>query len=266
MKHAQLLIIIPITSLVFWHSLQFWTLHTSTQTAWLWALTLEAAALYLWTQPRCTIPALLLSALVIAGPLHHTASPILNSNTNNEFNNNINTQLIQSLEQETAAYTESLSSANTANTERLGWQKNIETNNQRISELQQQKRELITNTVETKTTEPYLIALIQALAFLGLWATNAHALKRYTQQWKRFPSEHTTVSTTTETPNNHINELIKKLDTALENEKINQREWADKHNINKRDVSLFRKHNELKKQQKRTASAGSIKQIEAALS
>lgn len=76
-----LLVLSGAIAIVQWHSIAFWSAQINPAIGWLWSVALEAAALWLWYRPG-KVYALLgagASLLLLAGPMHQIAAPILDA-------------------------------------------------------------------------------------------------------------------------------------------------------------------------------------------
>lgn len=83
MKYGHLVIptivLVVGTALLQYHAIWWWTDHVDETTGWAWSLCLEVAALWLWFRPGLFSRAIGLvgTLLVLAGPLHQVATPVL---------------------------------------------------------------------------------------------------------------------------------------------------------------------------------------------
>lgn len=260
------LVLILSISLIQWHSIQFW-ISTTGEVGILWSMAIEAAGLWLWWQ-RHMLLAGVTSFILITGPILGLTLPLQQAITQSQANIQHYNKQVSAVEQTIIQLKSSLNSYQLTSQTRTGWaaridktQSNLNVANQRFEQLLQ-----ITPTPLDKS-KVIMVISIEVAALLVLLMTQILAIGKLRNASK--PSQ--IIETPLETASNHqpagpvdndsdisidpqclitpndsieilAQDLTKRLDQVLRNEKISQAEWARRNNISAKNVSLLRNH------------------------
>jgi len=133
MKYVAILIILMATSIIQWHGMMFWTEHAGAS-GWGWSIVLEAAALWLWWQPKWHIRALGLigTIIVLCGPMYQISAPAISALKNGQANKVEIAALQQNLTLQKNQLTKFLENS----TKRTGWLPSIQSTQTAIQTTQ----------------------------------------------------------------------------------------------------------------------------------
>ena len=162
MKYVAILIILMATSIIQWHGMIFWTEHAGAS-GWGWSIVLEAAALWLWWQPKWHIRALGLigTTIVLCGPMYQISTPAISALKNGQANKIEIAALQQTLTLQKNQLTKFLENS----TKRTGWLPAIQSSQTAIQTTQDK----INTLTRSKDGKPFweVMALV-AIEMLAL--------------------------------------------------------------------------------------------------
>ena len=170
---AAVLVVTASVGLLQVHGMQFWIEHAG-KTGVVWSLTLEISAVYLWLH-RAILPALLASALLVAGPLYQVASPALEQARKAEF-----TAVERVGEENKIKQLESSLLQYERNSEkRIGWAGRIDATQERLDAARERLRELVAKQGEyQRSWHKTAIVSMEAFALLVVLYSQIFALSR----------------------------------------------------------------------------------------
>lgn len=136
-KAPALLLLIGAVTLLQIHSIQWWSQYDSSF-GWLWAVTIEAGAVWLWASAsklRNKIAAVA-TALALIAPLHELAAPVLADRAGVEQAADTLPQRTQAAQQRVDALAASLAQYNDNSSDRTGWHSLIVSTQQQLTAAQ----------------------------------------------------------------------------------------------------------------------------------
>lgn len=156
----SVVMLILTTSIIQWHSIQFW-IEVAESIGFLWSIAIEAAALWLWWQKK-TVLAFIASFLLMTGPLYSLSIPVYESKKSeailalsHQQQINLSRESIGSLKQSLVSYQENSLS-------RAGWATRIDETRKELHEETENLKGLIYGIADLKQTPmPWLIIAIK---------------------------------------------------------------------------------------------------------
>ena len=261
-KFSAIMLILT-TSIIQWHSIQFWV-EVTESIGFLWSIAIEAAAIWLWWHKK-TVLAFIASSLLMAGPLYSLSSPIYDSNQSEKLmiiNNQQKTLLaresIASLEQSLASYQENSLS-------RIGWATRIDETRKKLQVETDSLKNLINEGTKLKRTLlPWLVISIEVLGLAVLLVTQVltiHALRGILIKSKQ--------PEMAEDSKHNYSELALVLSSRLSNtldaESLSQAEWARRNGVSAKSVSMLINHKKRSEAGKECISKNELNGIQSAL-
>jgi hypothetical protein len=162
------------------HGIAFWVAQTGS-TGVVWSLVLEFAAIYLWLHGR-TLPAVLASALLIAGPLHQVSLPLVEQAQEADIatSSRLATEReIEQLERSLARYEENSG-------KRLGWAERIDSAQERLDVARERLRGITHLQGEHRRDwQKFAIIILEAVALLVVLYSQIFALSQLRLDSKR---------------------------------------------------------------------------------
>lgn len=234
------IMLILTTSIIQWHSIQFW-IEFAESIGFLWSIAIEAAAIWLWWHKK-TVLAFIASFLLMAGPLYSLSMPVYESKKSeailalsHQQQINLSRESIGSLKQSLVSYQENSLS-------RVGWATRIDETRKELHEETENLKGLIYGIADLKQTPmPWLIIAIEVLGLTVLLVTQVltiHALRGISVKSKQ---PETSVDLKHEYAELALI-LSSRLSDTLDAESLSQAEWARRNEISTKSVSMLINH------------------------
>jgi len=266
MRNFNIVIILTATALMQWHGIQFWTSYVGVETGWAWSISLELAALWLWVKGAGhRWLAFLASCLLLAGPLFHIAEPALRASSRVEIADRNHSLAIKDVAAEISTLESSLETALRNSEARTGWLNDIQQSRTSLSSARQRLRGLLRKQAVTPGPWPWIKTVAQAAALLVIWGVSIMAITDLTKS-KRPETRKKVVSKRRESKKldsdfSDIGQIVSRLEASIRESGLSQGEWADRHGISRKNVSLIRNHNQRVADNKEVASKRAINQM-----
>lgn len=267
-------VLIGVIVLLQTHGIEFWVNKVGL-TGILWSLLLEAAALWLWYQPGTgrRVLGLIASAMLLFGPLHQVAIPVLQEMEGARHTDAARVAQISIVRAEITNLERSLEVFRKNSEARTGWLGPIQQNEQRLSEARQTLGSLLAAPVQSALGwSQHGVVLMQGAA-LVLFQTTAvliiTSLSRNSSLRKQQKPEGTPVEIESETPetkpetsnNPDVAQLSERLEEHLARRKLAAKTFAEMYRLNPRDVSLIRNHSRRAAEGKQVAPPGAVRRV-----
>jgi len=231
------------TSIIQWHSIQFW-LDVASNIGFLWSIAIEAAAIWLWWH-RKTALAFLASLLLIVGPLYSLSAPIYLEANNQSHQRFSHQHKIRITRDSINNLKLSLSNYEKNSLSRVGWATRIDETRKALQLEVEELKRLINQTEKLKQAPmPWLIIAIELLGLAVLLITQVltiHALREISSE-----SKESETSEITKSKNLEYSELAtylsNRLSEALQERGLSQAEWARQNQVSTKSVSMLINH------------------------
>ena len=232
--------LILTTSIIQWHSIQFW-IEVAESIGVLWSIAIEAAAIWLWWHKK-TVLAFIASSLLMAGPLYSLSAPVYESKQSEEALASSHQQQIDLSRASITALKQSLDSYQQNSLSRIGWATRIdETRNALQAETVNLKRLINAGAKLKQTPMPWLIIAIEVLGLAVLLLTQV-----LTIQALRGISTKSKQPETAENSRHDYSELAlvlsSRLSDTLSAERLSQAKWARRNHVSTKSVSMLLNH------------------------
>jgi hypothetical protein len=253
-----------------WHGIQFWTSYVGIETGWAWSISLELAALWLWVKGAGhRWLAFLASCLLLVGPLFHIAEPALRESSQADIADRNHGLAIEDVKAEIVTLESSLETALRNSEARTGWLIDIQQTRESLSSARKRLQGLLNQRVVTPGPWPWIKTLAQATALLVIWSVSIMAITDLTKS-KRTETGRSAVSKRRkpkkpEFDSSDIGQVVSRLEASIRKSGLSQGEWADRHGISRKNVSLIRNHSQRVAENKEVASKKVIYQVAAML-
>lgn len=245
-KYLAILIVIVCTVLLQAHSIPFWLDQTQSDIGYLWSLSLEGVALWLWINKKLAL-ATVASFIIILVPLIQLSKPLLEEIRLVQANTHISKLNALELTQSKLLQDKYL---------KTNWAGTLSKNTEHFRAAITTQKELLLKTSKLKSAyENIFIIVLQSVSLIVVLLTQIQALrmlsfrdfkKAETVEFKNFNiSETTEISETqnfrnSETAEIRAETLLQKIDNYKEHIGITQLEIANKLDIPASDISKLR--------------------------
>lgn len=276
-RALSILVLIGAITLLQIHGIEFWTGRVGA-IGILWSLLLEGVALWLWYQPsasRRTL-GLVASLILLAGPLHQVAVPVLQEMENSKHADSARLAQISIVREKISGLEKSMETFLKNSEARTGWLKTIQESERRQTEAREELAGLLVVPAQAALGWSQLgIVLMQggALVLFQLTAVliivSLSSVSRNSGPRKQQYPGGTPVETESETleikqetsdiPD--VAQLSERLEKYLAQQKLAAREFAAMHNLNPRDISFVRNHQRRVAEGKQVAPPGAVRRL-----
>jgi hypothetical protein len=228
------------TSIIQWHSIQFW-IEVTESIGFLWSIAIEAAAVWLWWHKK-TVLAFIASSLLMAGPLYSLSAPVYEGKQTEVAIAASHQQQVDLSRASITALKQSLTSYQQNSLSRVGWATRIdETRNALQAETANLKNLINAGPKLKKTQMPWLLIAIEVLGLAVLLLTQV-----LTIQALRGISVKSKQPETAEDSRHVYSELAPALSSRLSDtlsaEGLSQAEWARRNGVSTKSVSMLINH------------------------
>lgn len=228
------------TSIIQWHSIQFWV-DVASNIGFLWSIAIEAAAIWLWWHRKTTL-AFLASLLLIVGPLYSLSAPAYLETQNQTLRAMNHQQKIRISQDSINDLKLSLSNYEKNSLSRVGWATRIDETRKALQAEVEELKRLVNKTEHLKQAPmPWFIIVIELLGLAVLLITQVltiHALRGVSNKSKQ--------TEITESKNLEYSELAtylsNRLSEALKEKGLSQAEWARQNKVSTKSVSMLINH------------------------
>jgi len=237
-KYLAIFIIIICTVLLQAHSIPFWIEQTNTSMGYLWSLSLEGVALWLWLNKK-HILATVVSTIIVLVPLMQLSKPLLREMR--LVNANVHISKLNSLEVTQSKLLQDKYI-------KTDWAGILSKNTQKFRDAISTQRKLLFSSLKLKSIyENIIIIVLQSVALMVVLLTQIQALKMLA--FRDFEIYETPeISKTTsfekveklETSETRAETLLMKIDIYKENISVTQSEIAKKLDVPASDISKLR--------------------------
>ena len=256
--------LILTTSMIQWHSIQFWV-EVAESIGFLWSIAIEAAAVWLWWHKK-TVLAFIASTLLMAGPLYSLSAPVYESKQFEVALASSHQQQVDLSRASITALKQSLASYQQNSLSRVGWATRIdEARNALQAETANLKRLINAGAKLKQTPMPWLVIAIEVLGLAVLLLTQIltiQALRGISVKSKR--------PEIAEDSKHDYSELAlvlsSRLSDTLSAEGISQAEWARRNGVSTKSVSMLINHQKRFEAGKECISKNELNGIFVALS
>lgn len=254
------------TSIIQWHSIQFWVDVTS-KIGFLWSIAIEAAAIWLWWHRKAVL-AFLASLLLIVGPLYSLSAPAY-LETQSQILQAMNHQQKIRISQDSINDLKlSLSNYEKNSLSRVGWATRIDETRKALQAEVEELKRLVNKTEHLKQAPmPWFIIVIELLGLAVLLITQVltiHALRGVSNK-----SKQTETAEITESKNLKYSELAtylsNRLSEALKEKGLSQTEWARQNKVSTKSVSMLMNHQKRSEAGKECISKNELMTINSVL-
>lgn len=259
------------------HGIAFWSDKVG-PLGYLWSVLLEATALWLWYQSNVPKRALglLASAMLLFGPLHQVAIPVLQEMESAQHADAARVAQISIVQAEIFNLERSLETFRRNSEARTGWLSPIQQNEQRLSEARQNLGSLLAAPVQSALDwSQHSVVLMQGAALVlfqvtaVLIITSLSSVSRNSSERKQqspvctpVEAESETLETKQETSSNpDVAQLSERLEEHLARRKLAAKTFAEMYRLNPRDVSLIRNHSRRAAEGKQVAPPGAVRRV-----
>jgi hypothetical protein len=255
--------LILTTSIIQWHSIQFW-IEVAESIGFLWSIAIEAAAVWLWWHKK-TVLAFIASSLLMAGPLYSLSAPVYEGKQSEVAIAASHQQQLDLSRASITSLNQSLISYQKNSLSRVGWASRIdETRNELQVEIAILKK-LINEVPKLKQTPmPWLVIAIEVLGLAVLLLTQV-----ITIQALRVISVKSKQPETAENSRHGYSDLASALSSRLSDvlnaEGLSQAEWARRNRVSTKTVSMLINHQKRSEAGKECISKNELSGIQSAL-
>lgn len=276
-RALSIFVLIGAITLLQIHGIEFWTGRVGA-IGILWSLLLEGVALWLWYQPsasRRTL-GLVASLMLLAGPLHQVAVPVLQEMENSKHADSARMAQISIVREEISNLERTMETFRRNSEVRTGWLNAIQENEKRLSDARQTMRSLQAAPVQSALDwSQHSVVLMQGAALVLFQVTavliitslssvskNSSERKQQSPVCTPVETESETLETKQETSSNpDVAQLSERLEEHLARRKLTAKEFSTRHKLNPRDVSLLRNHSRRAAAGKQIAPPGAVRRV-----
>ena len=234
------------TSIIQWHSIQFWV-DVASNIGFLWSIAIEAAAIWLWWHRKAAL-AFLASLLLIVGPLYSLSAPAYLETQSQTLQAMNHQQKIRLSQDSINDLKLSLSNYEKNSLSRVGWATRIDETRKALQVEVEELKRLIDKTEHLKQAPmPWFIIVIELLGLAVLLITQVltiHALRGVSNESKQ--TETAEITEITESKNLEYSELAtylsNRLSETLQEKGLSQAEWARQNKVSTKSVSMLINH------------------------
>ena len=236
----SVIMLILTTSIIQWHSIQFWV-ELAESIGVLWSIAIEAAAVWLWWHKK-TVLAFIASSLLMAGPLYSLSAPVYEGKLSEVALTSSHQQQVDLSRASITALKQSLDRYQKNSLSRVGWATRIdETRNALQAETEHLKSLINTGPKLKQTPMPWLVIAIEVLGLAVLLLTQV-----LTIQALRGISVKSKQPETADDSRHDYSELApalsSRLSYTLSVEGLSQAEWARRNGVSTKSVSMLINH------------------------
>lgn len=280
-KAFSILVLCGAIALLQIHGIAFWSDKVG-PLGILWSVLLEATALWLWYQRNVPKRALglLASVMLLAGPLHQVAVPVLQAMEDARHADSMRVAQVSIIHDEISNLETSLETFRKNSESRSGWLNAIQKTEQQLSSARKELRGLLATPAQSALDWSQQGAVLMQATTLVLFQLTAiliiTSLSKISNQRKYGntyveiqEAAHGAPSTNTagdETQHLRretmdIAKLTEQLDEHLSRQKLTAKEFSARHKLNPRDVSLIRNHSRRAAAGKQVAPPGAVRRV-----
>ena len=251
--------LILTTSIIQWHSIQFWV-EIAESIGVLWSIAIEAAAVWLWWHKK-TVLAFIASSLLMAGPLYSLSAPVYEGKQSEVTLTSSHQQQVDLSRASITALKQSLDSYQKNSLSRVGWATRIdETRNALQAEMASLKNLINAGPKLKQTPMPWLVIAIEVLGLAVLLLTQILTIQSLRGiSWKSKRPE------MAEDSKHDYSELAlvlsSRLSDTLSAEGISQAEWARRNRVSTKSVSMLLNHKKRSEAGKECISKNELNRI-----
>ena len=261
-KFSAVMLILT-TSIIQWHSIQFWV-EIAESIGVLWSIAIEAAAVWLWWHKKAVL-AFIASSLLMAGPLYSLSAPVYEGKQSEVTLTSSHQQQVDLSRASITALKQSLDSYQKNSLSRVGWATRIdETRNALQAEMASLKNLINAGPKLKQTPMPWLVIAIEVLGLAVLLLTQVltiQALQGIAVKSKQ--------PETAEDSKHDYSELAlalsSRLSDTLNAEGLSQAEWARRNGVSTKTVSMLINHQKRSGSGKECVSKNELGGIQSAL-
>ena len=255
------------TSIIQWHSIQFWV-DVASNIGFLWSIAIEAAAIWLWWHKKTAL-AFLASHLLIVGPLYSLSAPAYLENQSQTLQAMNHQQKIRIRQDTINDLKLSLSNYEKNSLSRVGWATRIDETRKALQVEVEELKRLIDKTEHLKQAPmPWFIIAIELLGLAVLLITQVltiHALRGVSDESKQAEMPETTEGKDLEY-SELATYLSNRLSEALKEKGLSQAEWARQNKVSTKSVSMLINHQKRSEAGKECISKNELSGILVAMS
>ena len=261
-KFSAVMLILT-TSIIQWHSIQFWV-EVAESIGVLWSIAIEAAAVWLWWHKKTAL-AFIASSLLMAGPLYSLSAPVYEGKQSEVALASSHQQQVDLSRASITALKQSLASYQQNSLSRVGWATRIdETRNALQAETANLKSLINAGPKLKQTPMPWLVIAIEVLGLAVLLLTQV-----LTIQALRGISVKSKKPETAEDSRHDYSELAPALSSRLSDtlsvEGLSQAEWARRNGVSTKSISILINHQKRSDAGKECISKNELSEIQSAL-
>jgi hypothetical protein len=261
-KFSAVMLILT-TSIIQWHSIQFW-IEVAENIGFLWSIAIEAAAIWLWWHKK-TLLAFIASFLLMAGPLYSLSMPVYEGKQTEIAIVASHQQQIDLARQSISALNQSLANYQQNSLSRVGWATRIDETRKELQEETTNLKNLIIAESKLKQIPmPWLVIAIEVLGLVVLLVTQVltiHTLRGISVKSKQPEMTQDSKQSYSELAFS----LSSRLSKTLSEEGLSQAEWARFNNISTKSVSMLINHQKRSEAGKECVSKNELNGIKMAL-
>lgn len=231
-KYLAIVIVIVCTVLLQAHSIPFWLDQTQSDIGYLWSLTIEGVALWLWLNKKLAL-ATVASIIIILVPLMQLSKPLIeeirvvNANTHISKLNTLELQQSKLLQDKYL---------------QTNWAGTLSKNTQHFRDaINTQKELLLRSSTLRSTYENILIIILQSVALIVVLLTQIQALRMLEfRDFKRVETLNFGNSEITETTETRAKSLLIEFNKHMSIKSMSQLELAIKLGVSSSTISKLR--------------------------
>jgi predicted XRE-type DNA-binding protein len=231
-KHLAILIVIICTVLLQAHSIPFWVEQTDEFIGYMWSITIEGAALWLWLNKKIAL-AFFASCIVILVPLMELSKPLMNEIRLVSVNiqiSKLNNLEIQHSEKLQDKYI------------KTDWAGTIKKNTALFRDAINTQKDLLLNGSKLKSAaENIFIMILQGVALIIVLLTQIQALRMLAfQEFQKLEIVSFSNSEISETTETRAEILLKQIEDYMENNNTTQVELSAKLGVSSSTISKLK--------------------------
>ena len=231
-KYLAILIVIICTVLLQAHSIPFWIEQTNEVIGYMWSITIEGAALWLWLNKKIVL-AFFASCIVILVPLMELSKPLMNEirlvsvNTKISRLNNLEIKHSEKLQNRYL---------------KTDWAGTIKKNTAHFRDAINTQKDLLINGSKLKSaSENIFIMLLQGVSLIIVLLTQIQALRMLAfQEFQKLEIVNSSYSEISETTETRAEILLKQIEDYMENNNTTQVELSAKLGVSSSTISKLK--------------------------
>lgn len=231
-KYLAIFIVIICTVLLQAHSIPFWLDQTHSIIGYLWSLSIEGVALWLWLNKK-NILATVASAIIILVPLMQLSKPLLSEMREVSANTHISKLNALELTQSKLLQDKYI---------KTNWAGTLSKNTQHLRDAIATQKELLLKGAQLKSIyENIFIMVLQSVALIVVLFTQILALKMLAfRDFEITKSKNFSNFEIAETSENRAERLLGKIESYKEDEGVNQLQMCEKLDVPSSTISKLR--------------------------